>query len=450
MIYQLLRVIVRITLRVFFRKIVIQKKEELPTKGPLIVVVNHPNTFMDPIIVASLFKQQVGFLGNASIFVHKVVNTIFEYFHVIRVYRQKDVPEGEKPDNSRSFRDSHKYLGKGNTLLIFPEGNSYHELKLRKIKTGAARIAFGAEEAHDFQLGIRIIPIGLYYSNPKRFRSKLYINVGLPFALKSFISDYQDDPLVGVQALTDRIKKELEANVIANEDDEQEELFMKIKRIYKRRLLENFKQANDAYEEFRLTKELSKAIHYFKISYPDKYQEIKHKVERYIEIMHQMDLKNGSLKSYYSSMRKLSVSVAGLLYAIGGFPVYLFGLIQNYLPYKLPYWIARSITKEIEYHAPIMMTLGIIVFPSFYLAYGLLVYNNVTSNTWWLSLYLLLLPITGFYVLHYFTFLRNIGDFLKINPLFKSNNHLVKELSDLKIRITEELDEARTSYLKRL
>ena len=202
MIYGFLKVVVKITLRIFFKKIIIQKKHELPNRGPLIVVVNHPNTFMDPIIVASLFKQQVGFLGNASIFVNKIVNAIFAYFHVIRVYRQKDVPEGEKPDNDQSFRDSHQYLKKGGTILIFPEGNSYHELKLRKIKTGAARIALGAEQENDYNLNIMVQPVGLYYSNPQRFRSKLYINIGEAFPVKPYIESHKKEAFAGVQQLT--------------------------------------------------------------------------------------------------------------------------------------------------------------------------------------------------------------------------------------------------------
>lgn len=450
MIYRVLKVIVKISLRIFFRKIVITKAVPLPTKGPLIIVVNHPNTFMDPIIVATLFKQQVGFLGNASIFVHRVVNAIFEYFHVIRVYRQKDVPEGVKPDNAQSFKDSFKYLANGNTLMIFPEGNSYHELKLRKIKTGAARIALGAEEQYNYELGIQILPVGLYYSNPKRFRSKLYINTGKPFTTDTFIKAYQADTVQGVQQMTERVKKALEENVITTEDEEHEKLFLKLKRIYKKRLLDNFRQTDAPEEEFRLTKELSKAIHYFKVSYPEKYEEIKQHVDRYIQILSEMDLKGNRFYQYYGSFKKLLISLGGFLYALGGFPIYFFGLIQNYLPYKAPYWIARSITKEIEYHAPIMMTIGIFLFPLFYLLSGFLLYTHITQDPLWLMLYVALLPATGFYALHYSSFIRNAGDFLKVNPLFSSAPSLVKELKTLKENITEELDEARKAYLKRL
>jgi glycerol-3-phosphate O-acyltransferase / dihydroxyacetone phosphate acyltransferase len=72
MIYKALKLIVKIALHIFFMKIVILAKTELPKSGPLIIVVNHPNTFMDPIIVATLFKQKVGFLANASVFVNEV------------------------------------------------------------------------------------------------------------------------------------------------------------------------------------------------------------------------------------------------------------------------------------------------------------------------------------------------------------------------------------------
>ena len=233
-------------------------------------------------------------------------------------------------------------------------------------------------------------------------------------------------------------------------DTEQEELFVKIKRIYKKRLLDRFKQSDDAAEEFRLTREMAKAIHYFKVSDPEIYHRIKENVDRYIDILNRIDLKGNQVFDFYGSFKKLMYSLGGLVYAIGGLPIYLFGLLQNYIPYKVPYWIAKSITREIEYHAPIMMTIGIVIFPFFYFLYGLLIYQVLTQDPILVALYIVLLPLTGFYVLHYFNFIKVLGDFFKFNPLFRSADQLISELKMLRENITFDLDEARLTYIKRL
>ena len=56
--YMILRVWVRLTLRIFYKEFTVNGRERLPRKGPMIVVANHPNTLMDPLIAVS--QQTIG------------------------------------------------------------------------------------------------------------------------------------------------------------------------------------------------------------------------------------------------------------------------------------------------------------------------------------------------------------------------------------------------------
>lgn len=435
-------------LRIFFRKVSIHKEIELPTKGPLIIVGNHPNTFMDPLILATLFKQRVGFLGNASIFVHPLVNAIFSFFRVIPVYRDKDVAPGARIDNEKTFRACYKFLEEKNTLMLFPEGTSYHELKLRKIKTGGARIALSVEKRNNFDLDLKIIPIGLYYSNPSRFRSKIYVNVGKLIAVKDFEKSYLEDEITGVQELTKSIKNSLEKLTITTQDKEQEDLFIKVKRIYKEQLITKFGQRKD--EEFELTREIANAIQYFKVSLPGKYEYIKSKIDRCNQLLDEFQTSTRYTAPVRNKLKEYGILFSGALYLIAGFPLYLYGLIQNLLPFRLPYWLAKRFTKEPEYYAPIMMSLGIIVFPLYYLISYFALGTRIAPDPLLLSLYLASLPLSGYYVLHYYNFFQAGITFLKVHNIISPKKDLMKELEQLKISIFEELDEARTIYLKRL
>ena len=325
MIYGTLKILLKISLRIFFKEVSINRPYELPKEGPLMVVGNHPNTFMDPLIIATLFRQRMGFLGNASIFVHATVNAIFRFFQVIPVYREKDVSPGAKIDNAHTFRECYKFLEGRNSLMLFPEGSSYHELKLRKIKTGGARIALGVEHKNDFELGLKVIPIGLYYSNPSKFRSKIYVNVGAPISVKDFQKTYQTNEVEGVQSLTRRIKQSLEGLTITTSDQEQEELFFKIKRIYKNHLVETFSSTGDKHEEFRLTQEIANAIQYFKLNASHTFEILLVKIDRCIVLLDEFKTSSQKVTPLQNRWQKSLLSVGGGLYIIAGFPIFFLG-----------------------------------------------------------------------------------------------------------------------------
>jgi len=179
MIYRGTRKIVKIALAIFFRKIVINGNH-IPENGPVILAANHPNTLMDPLIIAALTGRRIGFVANAGLFSSKIISRLFKFFHVIPIYRKKDVLPGEKPDNNASFAKCHEYLRNGGAFLIFPEGSSFHELRLREIKTGTARIALSFESQTDFQSGLKIIPIALDYSDALQFNSMVVVTVNEP------------------------------------------------------------------------------------------------------------------------------------------------------------------------------------------------------------------------------------------------------------------------------
>ena len=59
---------VRLCLQIFCSKITILNKSLLNTKGPVLLVANHPNSFLDAIIIAAFFKQKVYSLARGDAF----------------------------------------------------------------------------------------------------------------------------------------------------------------------------------------------------------------------------------------------------------------------------------------------------------------------------------------------------------------------------------------------
>lgn len=221
--YLLFKVVVKAALRWFHGRITVVRPEDggRPARPPCIVVTNHPGTLLDPLNTAVRLDFPVHFLANASIFRNRFTNWFFNTFYCIPIERYQDT--GGRPlDNAASFRRAVDHLSAGGSLYIAPEGTSYIDRHLRKIKTGTARIALEAEQSASFELGLTILPIGLNYRDPTVIRSELLVKFGDPIQVSEYGELQEADPVAAVQALTERIRQSLAMLMIDTQDATEE------------------------------------------------------------------------------------------------------------------------------------------------------------------------------------------------------------------------------------
>lgn len=161
--------------RVFYRLQV--DGSRVPSEGPVLLVANHPNALVDPIVVAAVAGRPVRFLAKATLFTDSRVGWLVKAAGAIPVYRTQDGPTA--PGKNRDvFRAVFEEMSKGSAIGIFPEGISHSAPSLVEIKTGAARIAIGAygRTGEAFP----IIPVGIVPERKERFRSEMRAVIGHP------------------------------------------------------------------------------------------------------------------------------------------------------------------------------------------------------------------------------------------------------------------------------
>jgi glycerol-3-phosphate O-acyltransferase / dihydroxyacetone phosphate acyltransferase len=147
----------------------------VPPTGPVLLVANHPNSILDPVLVAAAAGRPVRFLAAASTTNRPAIGRLIRAAGAIPVYRRMDDP-AQVARNEEMFRAAHAALARGDAVAIFPEGVSHDEPGMAPLKTGAARIALGA-----LTVGCTscpIVPVGLVYRNRERFRSEAYTVIG--------------------------------------------------------------------------------------------------------------------------------------------------------------------------------------------------------------------------------------------------------------------------------
>ncbi len=450
MLYEFLKVIIRLALKVFFRNIRVKWDGEIPKKGPLIVVANHPNTFMDPLIIASILRPQVYFLANSSIFSSPFTRWLFKNLHMIPIQRKIDKPN-QKVDNKEIFQKCYDFLARGGTLLIFPEGTSVRERRLRKLKTGTARIALGAEAQHNFDIHIKILTVGLNYSKPESFRSEVFVNIDEPIHLKDYQESYQKDSFEAARDLTEDIRQKLEDHIIVTHNDREDTLAKLIEQVYKSKLSHDLPLADEAKEQsYLISKGIVDAVHHFEEQDPERLEAFQPKIDRYLRNLDRLKLNDEIFATSKSKSRGLFwESLQTAIYFILGFPLFLYGLINNYIPYIIPSQVAAKIvhwTKVEEYTAPIMFATGILTFPFFYFLQGGL-FHWLSGSFYGALLYLLSLPLSGFFALFYANYLHTTRDKWRLLGLFFKRNDLVSSLLSDRKEIIQDLEKAKKDYL---
>jgi glycerol-3-phosphate O-acyltransferase / dihydroxyacetone phosphate acyltransferase len=195
----------RFCLRIFFRRIELMGHERVPWNGAVVFAVNHPNGLVDPLFLLCFAPAQISFLAKAPLFGYPIIGSIIRAFDTIPVYR-KEESKGRSPAeaNAEMFARARETMQRGGGIAIFPEGTTHDDPHLHELKTGAARIALGAN------VEASVVPTGIYYTAKHAFRSSALVLFGEPIPVKPLAVSGEPPP-EEVDALTTEIDAGLDA-----------------------------------------------------------------------------------------------------------------------------------------------------------------------------------------------------------------------------------------------
>ena len=174
--YGLIKRWVKTALLIFYKKIKVTNKAGVPKKGPLIIVANHQNTLLDPLLLACFIPRTFFFLLRASFFSSKFGRVMAKSLNMMPIYRPRDGVNIAKK-NEAIFNYCVDLLNKEKTILIFPEGSHLGRWTLRPFQKGFARIA-QAYLNQPNAAPLQVLPIGLNYFDLSNAANKVVIAVG--------------------------------------------------------------------------------------------------------------------------------------------------------------------------------------------------------------------------------------------------------------------------------
>ena len=146
----------------------------LKEKGPLLLASNHPNSFLDSIIIDTLFNHPVWSLARGDVFKKPFYIRLLHRLKILPIYRTSEGVENLQ-ENYKTFDACLNIFRKQGVIMIFSEAKSINEWHLRSLKKGTARLALKAWEEN---IPLKVLPVGINYSSFEKFGKNVFINFG--------------------------------------------------------------------------------------------------------------------------------------------------------------------------------------------------------------------------------------------------------------------------------
>ena len=358
----MIRHLLRLVVRIFFRRVVITGAEHVPATGPVMLLLNHPNSLVDPLLLLALAPRRVVFLAKEPLFRIPIIGTVTRALGSIPVYRRMD--GADTTQNRKTFERVWETLGRGGAIALFPEGTSHSDPRMRPFKTGTARMALGAASTNP-EARVRLVPGGLYYTSKVRFRSSALLCFGEPITIASEPLGADGEPLPeSVHALTARLEQALSRVTIQADEEEALKLVTRAERIFSS-VNGPGTQDRDLKQQFELRQRFLRGYAQLRIQIPERIAKVEGMLARYdAELAAAGMVPENLLESRLTVgmvVKNASIAVITLLLLA---PFAIAGVAINIVPYQfLVPLVTRVVKVERDVRATTKIVASIAAFP---------------------------------------------------------------------------------------
>ncbi len=329
--------------RLYYPTLSCEGLERLPKDTPLVILPNHPNALLDPLVLRLAVNMPVRFLAKSTLWGNAISRVALDAYGALPVYRARDADvvdardEGRADKNEKTFAACREMLAHKESLALFPEGTSHSDPTLKPLKTGAARIALSAEASHDFSLGVLLVPASLEYEAKATFRSSALVVLGEPIVVKDFESAYRQDERAAVQALTSVMRERMN-DVVAQA--ETRELLEGVAHIA------DWTGDPDAGPASRQARTLSLLAAYRSWTQkdPERTSQVVSRARSYIRMLRRLGVRDPWQLELGSISTPTAVRVTLTLLLLA--PFALVGALASWAPYRLAGRVSARVAKE--------------------------------------------------------------------------------------------------------
>lgn len=421
----------RLGVRLYYRET--RLGETIPGQGPVVLVGNHPNGLVDPVVIAGITTRRIRFLGKAPLFAIPVLGGIMRGLKVLPVYRQQDGSDLTR--NEKTFDAVFDALQAGDVICLFPEGKSHNEPELQKLKTGAARMALGAEARSGFRLGVKVVPIGLMYRAKRRFGSPVATWVGEPIEARDLRELHAEDDRKAVIQLTDRIARAL-GNVTLSLDRWEDLPLLE--------LAEHILPPDERDRIERL-QAFAAGVRKLRERRDDRLDLLSERVASFHQRLSHLGIPVQDLGRRYRPMGMLRFVLRNLIRWLIGFPLACAGALFWFLPYRFIPWLTKRLTQDRDIHATYQILAGAVLFPVWLLSVSAFAYLRFHPRAGIAGF--VLAPLFGLFALAFLDWRSEVIEDVRVFLRLGLRKQLRRRLLDERDAIAAEITALRRDFL---
>ena len=371
--YETLRTYVRFAFWLTHKKIVVTGLDHLPKGKPIIFAANHQNALMDPLALACTNPLQTLWLARADIFKNKAVRPFLKFMKMVPIYRIRDGKDNLS-NNEEVFNQVIQVLEDKQSVALFPEAAHSGKRQMLPHRKAIPRIASEAEEKNKFNLGLQIIPVGIYYDHYWKFNRTLIVQYGEAIEIDGYRDCYAENPQNMMLALRDEIHDRLLPLTMQINSEkyyhDYEDIRMVAGEAY---ATKRFLSKDSALQLFYADQELISKIERLEADHPAVFEEIKKRTNNYFSELTSTGFTDDQItKATKTSFPKLLVQIFESLLSL---PLFAFGFLFNFIPYFLPRLTLTRKVKDPAFLSTFIFVAGLILFPVFYLIESLIIWS---------------------------------------------------------------------------
>ncbi len=427
---KLTQMLAKVLVEIFYARIQVHGGERLKLEGAAIVVANHPNSFLDPLLITAAHPARLTYWSSAKGSRKPIISSILERMSATNPSRTTEVPD-EDPSRQKAIKWGIRELEQSAHLLIFPEGSSEIGLSLKPLKYGAARLGLAAAQAMEWRETIPIIPMAIDFEEPKFIRGNVTIRFGETHWPEHYRERFESDPDGAVRELTDRLTDHFAVSLPHLDGEQRELLAQKVRNLY----------GESAAHILGVTGE----------------EQIQARIRESIDQYHRMDpdtilLFSRRMEAYASGVERLATPENHPPIPFGHlwrqltqiFSFASYGLFLNWPPYRLTARLVEWFTDVPVWRAAVKLSFGLLVFTTYYGILGFLVHRLL--GPFFAALLLLSLPLSGLLALGSLD--RFAFRFRQLKTLWQAfwtqdTNH---DIESMKLSLIQDLERFRESY----
>ena len=331
--------------------------------GPVLVVANHPNSLLDPLVVFRVAGRPTRPLAKAPLFEQALIGTLLRGLGGLPVFRPKDDPS-QTHRNDETFAAAIAALHAGDAVQIYPEGQSHSEPAMTPLRTGAARIALRAEAERDWTLGLHIVPIGLTYAREAQFRGRTLARVGPASTIAHYQAEYASDPQAAVRRLTAGIAAALESVTLNFAETEDAALIDVAERLYAREKGQaRWRERDPLKDRMPRLQVFAHGLAWLRAHDPQRHERLAGEVRRYGRYTRLFGAAEGDVPPKYMFWPTLRYVLIESVVLLIGLPLAIIGSILWYPAWIAPRYSLRMIRPGYDAIATYKLATGFVAVP---------------------------------------------------------------------------------------